>query len=200
VTEQLIGRDELGASGFKWCGNILPVCHSGEERRLLADRLVDMVTHLTRRFGLVGVNGIDVVLARDDAGRPFPVLVEVNPRYTASMELVEGAQDLSVLALHVEAVRTGVPPGLSLDPYGPQVGFYGKAVVYARSDVVIPETGHWVESGRRDVPYPGERIASGHPICTVFSAEDERSTCWEALLGAASGVRREIGDRMGGKA
>ena len=43
-----------------------------------------MADAVTRDFGLVGLNGIDFI-AR--AGVPWPI--EVNPRYSASMELLE---------------------------------------------------------------------------------------------------------------
>lgn len=198
MTEQLIGRRALGASGFTWCGNILPVDLPDEERCILWDRMAGMAGQLTHRFGLVGVNGLDVIISRDEQGDPLPILIEVNPRYTASMELMERARNCSILSLHIEAVRNGVPAELSLRPMSNQVGFYGKAIVYARSAVVIPETSGWTERGRRDVPYSGEHIEAGHPVCTVFSDGETRRTCWAGLLDAARSVRREIGDQMGG--
>ena len=199
VTEQLIGRTELGASGFTWCGNILPVNLHGEQRRVLWERIADMASQLTRRFGLRGVNGLDVVISEGEHGGPCPILVEVNPRYTASMELIEQARDLPIAPLHIEAAQHGVPGELFVEPLEAQAGFFGKAIVYAQSGVVIPETSGWTERGRRDVPHPGERIEAGHPVCTVFAEGEEREMCWEGLLDADRAVRREIGDQMGGR-
>jgi len=199
VTEQLIGRTALGALGFTWCGNMLPVDVPSEQRCVLWDKIAEIASRLTRRFGLTGVNGIDVIIARGEHGDPLPILVEVNPRYTASMELIERARDLPIAALHIEAVRHGVPTELTAEPLGAHAGFYGKAIVYARSAVVIPETSGWMERDRRDVPYPGERIKAGHPVCTVFAKGEGWEDCWQGLLDAARTVRREIGDQMGGR-
>src|SRR4029450_6950138 len=48
-------------------------------------------------------------------------------------------------------------------------GAAGKAVLFATEDVVIGDSERWLERGVRDVPHPGERIAAGHPVCTVVA-------------------------------
>src|SRR5439155_349024 len=85
VSRLLAGDRAFGASGFRYCGNILS--DADHRVRDIAGRIA---TAVTREFGLVGVNGIDFV-AR--GGVPYPL--EVNPRYTASLELVERAHGLS---------------------------------------------------------------------------------------------------------
>ena len=62
-----------------------------------------MASSLTRRFGLIGVNGMDVVIGRDPEGVVRPYLVEVNPRFSGSMELAERARAVNVFSAHVEA-------------------------------------------------------------------------------------------------
>ena len=190
VTEQLIGREELGARGFTWCGNILPLELSPEEMDALLDALEDIALKLTRRFGLRGVNGFDFVLARR-GGDLNPYLVEVNPRYTASMELVERAYGVNVFDLHIRSLE-GELPSFSLRESIHRPGFYGKGIVYAREDVVIPETAGWREKGRRDIPFPGERIGAGHPICTVLAQGESRDECWHRLLKEADTMRQEV--------
>jgi len=49
----------------------------------------------------------------------------------------------------------------------------GKAVLFATEDVVIGDSERWLQRGVRDVPHPGERIAAGHPICTVLTTADD---------------------------
>ena len=56
-------------------------------------------------FGLVGVGGVDFV---DDGRVMHPI--EVNPRWTASMELVERARGLSVFGAHARACTSGALP------------------------------------------------------------------------------------------
>ena len=73
---------------------------------------------------------------------------------------------------------------------------YGKGIVYARRTVSMPETADWVEKDRRDIPFPGERIEAGHPVCTVLAEGKGREACWNHLLASAEAVRREIGDEV----
>lgn len=188
LTEQLIGRRELGARGFTWCGNILPLSLPELEVTTAAQ---EMVQKLTRAFGLRGVNGVDFVLGRDEGGHPVPYLLEVNPRYTASMELVEWAYGLNVFGAHVRSFDGELPP-FSLEENAHRPGFYGKGIVYAREDVVMPETTGWRAKGRRDIPFPGERITAGHPICTALVEGETRDQCWRRLLAAAEAVWREV--------
>jgi len=190
LTEQLIGRPELGARGFTWCGNILPLSRPASEMEAIIRAVREMVEKLTRAFGLRGVNGVDFVLGRGETG-PVPYLVEVNPRYTASMELVEWAYGLNVFDLHVRSFDRALP-SFSLEAALQQPGFYGKGIVYARQDVVMPETAGWRERGRRDVPFPEERIAAHHPICTVLVRGETRDECWARLLVETEMVWQEL--------
>ncbi len=190
LTEQLIGRRELGARGFTWCGNILPLSQPAPE---VTAAVQGMLQKLTRAFGLRGVNGVDFVLGRDEDGHLVPYLVEVNPRYTASMELVEWAYGMNVFDLHIRSFDGELPsfhtPSSATEG---RPGFYGKGIVYAREDIVMPETAGWKARGRRDIPFPGERIAARHPICTVLVRGETRDECWHRLVAAAEAVWQEV--------
>ena len=192
VTEQLIGREELGARGFTWCGNILPLTLPSQELGPLLDAVEDMAAKLTQRFGLRGMNGFDFVLARRE-GQLIPYLVEVNPRYTASMELMEWAYGLNIFDLQVHSFDEELP-SFSLGENVHRPGFYGKGIIYAREDVVMPETVRWRAKGRRDIPFLGEKIEAHHPICTVLAQGETREGCWRRLLAAAEMVWREVGE------
>ena len=196
LTEQLIGRRELGARGFTWCGNILLSNLPAPEMETVVGSVREMAEKLTRSFGLRGVNGVDFVLGRDGAG-PVPYLVEVNPRYTASMELVEWAYGLNIFEAHVRSFDGELPAFRLEDRLLPRPpSYYGKAIVYARRGETMPETSGWREKGRRDIPFPGEKIAARHPICTVLAQGETRDECWRRLLVAVEMVRREVGEPM----
>ncbi len=196
LTEQLIGRRELGARGFTWCGNILPLALPPRRRVSILEAVERMAARLTRQFGLRGVNGIDLVVAEGSDDCSLPVLVEVNPRYTGSMELVERAYGLNILSLHLEAMAGRLPNFSLAEHLHPQGPYFGKGIVYARRMVTLPETAGWTEQGRRDVPFPGERIEAGHPVCTVLAEGERREVCWNLMLAGVEAVRREIGDRI----
>jgi predicted ATP-grasp superfamily ATP-dependent carboligase len=116
------------------------------------------------------------------------------------MELVERAYGLNVFDLHLRSFK-GDLPRFILEDNLQRTGHWGKAIVYARQDVVMPETAGWRAKGRRDIPFPGEQIEEGHPICTVLAQGQSRTDCWDRLLAAAGAVYREAipdeGDRRG---
>jgi predicted ATP-grasp superfamily ATP-dependent carboligase len=182
VTRQLVGDPAFGARGFRYCGSLLASRSEplfGRQAELL-ERAATLAGAVTRAFGLRGVNGIDFI-ARD--GVPYPI--EVNPRYSASMELVERATRASVFELHVEACAGRLPAVAR-----PPVRIHGKAIVYAVADLVVGHPETWTGAPIADIPHPGERIGRGHPICTVFAAEAGAEPCLRTLRAAAAEVHR----------
>ena len=180
LSRQLVGDARFGANGFRYCGSLLGpgLFPHQEELQVLTARLA---TAVTQEFGLVGLNGIDFI-ARD--GVPYPI--EVNPRYCASMELIERAQDLSIFEVHAQACQ-GILPATAAKATAVQ----GKAIVFARRAMTMGDTRPWVEHGSvADVPQPGERIRRGHPICTVFAQGSNAATCQSRLVKRAARIYR----------
>jgi uncharacterized protein len=185
LSRQLVGDARLGVAGFRYCGSLLathaaPLFPRQEE---LLERAAAVAALVTREFGLVGLNGIDFI-ARD--GVPYPI--EVNPRYSASMELVERAGDISLFEAHARACEGLLPPSPTL---GNQV--HGKAIVFARQDLRLGNTAGWLDRAfLADVPHSGERIRRGHPICTVFADAPSGKACHHLLLQRAAGIYRIV--------
>ena len=70
---------------------------------------------------------------------------------------------------------------------------YGKAIVFARQDVVIGDTRPWLEDPDvRDVPHAGDRIEGGQPICTVFAAGSDEASCYARLIERAARIYGEV--------
>jgi predicted ATP-grasp superfamily ATP-dependent carboligase len=189
VSRQLVGDASFGASGYGYCGSILAVAGDrafGDDGRLMRGAAA-LVTAVADEFGVRGVNGIDFV-ARDGS----PVVIEVNARWTASMELVERAAGLSVFDAHASACRdAALPDGPALPPN--QV--IGKAIVFARHPVVCGDTHAWLgDRDVRDVPRPWERIGVGQPVCTVFAAGPDAARCYENLVSRAERIHALLRD------
>jgi predicted ATP-grasp superfamily ATP-dependent carboligase len=182
VSRQLVGRPEFGTKGFRYCGSLMgPGLFPKEESlRRCAESLAAAAV---RTFGLVGLNGLDFI-AR--AGVAWPI--EVNPRFSASMELLERGADLSLFALHAEACAGRLPDrALRLDRV------HGKAIVFARRDVTTGATRRWLtDPAVADIPHPGQRIAQGRPICTVFAAGRTAKACLQALVVKAASVYQAV--------
>jgi len=182
LTRQLIGEAAFGARDFHWCGNllggagvdVLPRAHE------VLTGAVAAAGAVTRAFGLRGVNGIDFI-ARDGEA----VVIEVNPRWTAAMELAERARGTSLFPTHVAACE-----GRLEEPPGPRAGAcQGKAVACTPHDSTAPDTDAWLaDADIRDVPAPGSELPQGSPICTVFAEAPTDEACHAALIRRARDV------------
>jgi predicted ATP-grasp superfamily ATP-dependent carboligase len=49
----------------------------------------------------------------------------------------------------------------------------------------------------RDVPRPGERIAAGRPICTIFADGDDAASCYAALIDRAERIYSRLNRASG---
>ncbi len=181
VTRQLIGEPWLHAAGFRYCGSVGP--HPVDEPTRHA--FVSLGQVLARECGLRGLFGVDAILAD---GVPMPV--EVNPRYTASVEVLEHATGLCALAWHRRAFDPSAPePSL-----GPARGVIGKAIWYAPRALTVPTAGPWLEALQMtedmppfaDIPPAGQTIEKGHPVLTLLVRTDTPEGCLERLREAAT--------------
>jgi len=190
VSRQLVGEAAFGAAGFRYCGSILTMSgnSSSEHDSRLVDAASALASAVSDEFGLVGVGGIDFIV---HDGQPH--VLEVNPRWSASMELVERAHGISVFAAHASACCDHVLPTFDLHRARQGNETHGKAIVFARREVIVGDTRAWIEdTSVRDVPRPGERIAAGHPVCTVFAEGLDETACYAALVRRAERVYAEL--------
>jgi predicted ATP-grasp superfamily ATP-dependent carboligase len=176
-----------GPGGFRYGGNLVPLDAPPAAREEVSRIAAD----LTAEFGLVGLNGVDFVL-RD--GRP--VVLEVNPRYSASMELIEQLLGASLFGLHVAACGGDLDPArrASRAPPAPdEERWRGKRIVYATATVEVTHSAVWIERGVRDVPSPGDLVRRGQPICTVLASGASRPLCLARLQREAAVILAECG-------
>jgi predicted ATP-grasp superfamily ATP-dependent carboligase len=137
--------------------------------------------------GLVGVDG-----RIDDRGQFF--LLEINPRYTASMELGEMSRGISFAKLHADCFEKSPNWNVPTDPIpvsgnlpNPDNFPRTKAILYARSEIWFSTDIRWPEKfkfleekhhiGLFDLPIPGTFVAKGAPILTII----EKGTKWADL-------------------
>ncbi len=136
VSRQLIGSP---GSPFAYRGSIGPCELPGRSWTRLG--LLGQV--LASTFSLVGLFGVDHVLQDDE-----PWVVEINPRYTASVEVLELALGRSLFAEHVSAclgkLESSLGPTRSVSRRRLH-RVVGKAIPYAAGSLVAPENrGSWI--------------------------------------------------------
>jgi predicted ATP-grasp superfamily ATP-dependent carboligase len=190
VSRQLIGEAAFGADGYRYCGSILDAACSPQsgEGSVVTEHARALARAAAAEFGLIGLNGIDFVVAN---GVPHPI--EINPRWSSSMELVERICGVSVFDAHADACERHALPRLESIEATRGIGSVGKAIVFARHDVIAGDTDRWVdEADVRDVPHPGDHIRKGEPVCTVFAAGPDADACYDALVRRAESIHAEL--------
>ncbi len=188
LTEQLVGRRAFGVRGYRWCGNVVPPRLPASERDALLGQARAICSCLAAAFALRGLFGVDFVW---DGERAWTI--EVNPRPTASLEAIEAIRTHppGVFDAHLRACAGELP-----QVEGERAGAAGKAVLFATEDVVVGDSVGWLERGVRDVPRPGERIAAGHPICTLVVAGATAQDVLDELEAQAARLRAELEPRV----
>lgn len=168
-------------TGFAYCGSIGPVVIDPMIHSQLKDIIEAVVNRASSLHGLVGVD------FRLDAGHAW--LTEINPRYTASVEVAELATGSSFLNPSISVVdATDVIPGTR---------FVAKQILYATKRFVAPdlrrlitETNVWQVPIIADVPVPATVIDAGWPICTVLADGDSELQVRETLESRLELVKR----------
>jgi uncharacterized protein len=204
VSRQLIGEPWCHAGMFAWCGAVALHAAGGRtDTDLLIASLERLGSVLAERFKPVGLVGVDLVV---DAGESITV-IEVNPRPTASMELFERSGAGSIAGSHLAACGLGPPSGIAIEqPLPRPASNWAKAVLFASQstpvsqpliDALLHETTPWTQAdggwpALADIPRPGQSIAAGAPVVTIFAAAHtaadalailrDRVACIDALL------------------
>ncbi|MFO0960135.1 MAG: ATP-grasp domain-containing protein [Isosphaeraceae bacterium] len=152
---RLLGATFQLLDGFRYAGSIGPWLMEAP----LAMRVARLGEILLQRFPMQGPFGIDFIVRN---GVPWPV--EINPRYTASVEVLELARGHSVFD---REVRHPVPQR-----------FVGKQIVFADRPGSFPHRLEWSLPGLwdvpeiADIPEPGEPIEAGQPVLSVMAEGD----------------------------
>ncbi len=179
-------REDLGVPGMGYAGNHF----AGTDWQPLDEGILEKLGGLLWNQGLRGLVGVDGKI--DDQGHFF--LLEVNPRYTASMELGEMGLNIPFAKLHVDCFTSPVGDDKSANSATNKTKFphpdntpRTKSIFYARKnvhfspDIKWPEK--WISLEERhqvtlcDLPSPGTIVAKGAPILTII----EKGTPWANL-------------------
>jgi predicted ATP-grasp superfamily ATP-dependent carboligase len=188
ITRQLVGESWLWAGPFCYCGSIGPLKLAPAS--LTAFERLGAV--LARGCGLRGLFGVDCILRE---GLPWPV--EVNPRYTAAVEVLEYATRLPAFFLHGSVFDSAIAMQTPAPPSSPAC--VGKAILFARGALTFPADGPWQVALTQqrpldampafaDIPHPGEPIGPGQPILTFFAQESSPQACLESLQQTAANL------------
>ncbi|MBY0228929.1 MAG: hypothetical protein K2W96_06605, partial [Gemmataceae bacterium] len=177
----LCGTPWLNASGWRYAGSVGP--------REVPPAVLALGQRIARA-GVRGLFGIDGILNE----RGFHPL-EINPRYTASVEVLEYSSGLSALAHHAASFGYGKTP-----PVPAHHRVVGKAILYAADDLVFPVEGPWTGAKGdpppfADIPEARTPVSAGQPVLTLLAAGADE----EAVLGELRRLAGDVEQALGGK-
>jgi len=197
ASRQLVGVAAWHAPPFAWCGAVdVPPESLGDAVRGRWERVGGV---LWREFGVSGAVGVDAI--EDDAGGL--VVVEVNPRPTASMELVERRSGASIAGLHLAAHGLASPARPAAAAAAPA---WAKAVL--RTPAALPISGRLCDAldaldercrdddglaGLADLPRASSTLPPGCPILTIFAGGAGAGEALAALDRRVAAVQRLLG-------
>ncbi|WP_119157342.1 ATP-grasp domain-containing protein [Caldimonas tepidiphila] len=144
-----------------YCGAIGPVPPAPG----VAARLDAALQALARRFALRGLGSLDFLLG--DGGEAL--VLEINPRPSASMALHARALPGGLMRAHVRACLEGLLPA----PPAPAAAVQGHEIVYARRALALDAGAVCAlarQASTHDLPRAGSRFIPGSPVCSVSAA------------------------------
>ena len=169
INSRLITEHDLGNDTFEYSGNIVPLDENSLkmfndiQTNFDADELnaemKNISEDLMKEFKLVGSNGVDYVL--DKSGQLK--VIEINPRFQGTYELVENALGINLLEAHIKACEGELIDIPNAEPYSL------KKIIYARKQVNI---GNLNIPNVFDVPYQGVKIEKDQPLVTIISCDN----------------------------
>jgi uncharacterized protein len=171
ITRQLIGAEWLHAQSFAYCGNIVS--------RLDLDGAAIYGFLFSELQGIWGIDFIHRTQPRLGVPSSEIAIVEVNPRFPASFEVLEHSQRRSLLVS-----ERPIPVDVVV----------GKAIYYAADTFTFPSSGPWDASLKKctnvwhrpdyaDLPHVNSVIAAGQPVLTILAEAASEAVC-EAQLRA----------------
>ena len=173
INSRLITEHDLGNDSYEYSGNILPLdensfkMFNGYRTEIDADELNDEMRNtsedLIKEFGLIGSNGVDYILDKNGELK----VIEINPRFQGTYELVENSLGINLLDAHIKACE-----GEIIDIPNPKQ-YSIKKIIYARKQVNI---GNLNIPNVYDIPYEGVKIEKDQPLVTIISSNEDLKT------------------------
>ncbi|MBQ2962641.1 ATP-grasp domain-containing protein [Methanobrevibacter sp.] len=191
INSRLITEHDLCNDSYEYSGNILPLNENSfkmfnDNRTInginideLNDEMKNISEDLMKEFGLVGSNGVDYILDNDGELK----IIEINPRFQGTYELVENVLGINLLDAHIKACE-----GEMIDIPNPNQ-YSVKKIIYARKQVDI---GNLNIPNVYDIPYQGVKIEKDQPMVTLISSNKDLETALNDIKIAEEEVYRNI--------
>lgn len=153
-------RGGEGERRFGFAGAMTPFLP--EERELI----LSLAEDIAAKSGCIGSLGIDFMLTADGIRA-----IEINPRFQATLDIVEISTGVNIFDLHCNAAR-GILPAARPAPNMTAA----RSIIFADHDCVVQDDLKSLHPDIADIPWPGTEIEEGSAVLSVYGRgadEDE---------------------------
>ena len=149
TNEQLL-RGE-GGSAFGFCGSVTPFEHAH------SSAMIAIAETIAAASGCSGTVGIDFVAGKE------PYVIEINPRFQATVDTVEMAMGCNMFQLHADACQ-GVLPDIRPRPEK----YAARRILFAEKDVSLRANLKHLYPIIADIPWPDAFFEEEQAITSVY--------------------------------
>lgn len=216
VSGQLIGVPELHAPELGYCGSVVPgriedlwsavnwdsvgLTPSAPSASPIHEELCRLGKILANHCGLPGLFGVDLIW---NGATLYPL--EVNPRFTASMELLEHSLKQPLLGWHMRACQGNLGGNAAAKLQdeiraavrlaGSREIYCAKVILYANRSAGAPDLSDFIPQEVllgslptiADIPTPGSQIQPGQPVFSCLTQGiQSKDSIMEAVTRAQS--------------
>jgi len=192
INSRMLTEADFGIkNSFKYCGNIVPLDipslkkFSNDNRynrfheKIINNKEINKVSEeLITNFNLIGSNGVDMI---SNNGNIY--IIEINPRFQGTYELIENVLNINLLESHIKAcnnelINIGKPKGYSI-----------KKIIYSKEKSMI---GNLAIENVYDIPYEGVILEKNQPLATVITHENQLNKALGKLKIATEKINKKI--------
>ncbi|WOF15879.1 ATP-grasp domain-containing protein [Methanoplanus sp. FWC-SCC4] len=173
--EQLL-RGGNGERAYGFSGAITPFKHP------LKDQIVKTAEKIVSMSGCIGSVGVDFI-----AGDKEFWAIEINPRFQATMDIVEMSTGINLFKAHINSFN-GILPEKMPEP----VQYAARRVLFAEKDIKVRDDLKDLFEYISDIPHIGTEIEEGSAILSVYGNGQTREEALMSLDKAIIEIRRYI--------
>ncbi|MDY6966004.1 MAG: ATP-grasp domain-containing protein [Halobacteriota archaeon] len=164
VNEQIVGMKDLGQTfPFGYCGSITPF------QTDFALKMCKIAEDIVLDLELIGTNGVDFILTEDDI-----FVIEVNPRFQATLDTIELSTDINIFDAHLRAFNGDLID--KRDPYR----FAAKSIVYTEEEFELRKDLR--REGILDITPVGTVVPKGDPVATATGVGTDREEALSSMM------------------
>jgi predicted ATP-grasp superfamily ATP-dependent carboligase len=173
TNEQLL-RGE-GVSAFGFCGSVTPFEHEQSSAMIMISETIAAAS------GCSGTVGIDFVAGKE------PYVIELNPRFQATLDTVEMAMGCNMFQLHIDAYK-GVLPKMRPSPKK----FAARKILFAEKDVHIRANLKHLHPIISDIPWPDTFFEEEQAVTSVYGWGETKEAALTRLDKNITAVRQYL--------